>query len=102
MVLHTRPISVFGTVSADDLKRDYVKHYVKGKEVYSPSLRWFENVVHTVLLEFLKAQKVAEGKESKLSDLAVQEGIIYVKSKKLIKAGQVVTTKDVDLDFQNE
>lgn len=26
-----------GTLSADDLQRNYVKHYVKGKEVYSKS-----------------------------------------------------------------
>ena len=90
-----------GTLSADDLKRNYAKHYVKGKEVYSPSLRWFESVVRAVLLEFLRAQKAVEGKEPKLSDLAMEEGIIHVKSKKPLKAGQVVTTKDVDLDFQN-
>jgi len=91
-----------GTVSADDLSRNYVKHYIKGKEVYSPSLRWFESVVNTVLLEFLRAQNSVEGEESKLSDLAMEEGIIHVKSKKPFKTGLVVTTKDVDLDFHGE
>ena len=90
-----------GTLSADDLKRNYAKHYVKGKEVYSPSLRWFESVVRAVLLEFLRAQKAVEGKEPKLSDLAMEEGIIHVKVKKPLKAGRVVTTKDVDLNFQS-
>jgi len=90
-----------GTLSADDLKRDYVKHYVEGREVCSPSLRWFESVVHAVLLEFLRAQKVIEEKESRLSDLAMEEGIIHVKSKKPIEAGQVVTTEDVDLNFKS-
>jgi len=90
-----------GTLSADNLNRNYVKHYVKDKEVYSPSLRWFESVVRAVLLEFLRAQKMVEGKESKLSDLAIQEGIIYVKGKKPLKAGRVVTTKEVDLNFQS-
>ena len=90
-----------GTLSADNLNRNYVKHYVKGKEVYSPSLRWFETVVRAVLLEFLRAQKMVEGKESKLSDLAIEEGIIYVKVKKPLKAGRVVTTKEVDLNFQS-
>lgn len=91
-----------GTLSADALERKYVKHYVKGKEVYSPSLRWFENVVHAVLLEFLRTQKAVEGEEPRISDLAMKEGIIYVKSKKSPEAGRVISTKDVDLDFQSD
>lgn len=90
-----------GTLSADSLKRDYVKHYIEDREKYSPSLRWFESVVHAVLLAFVRAQKTVNGKESKLPDLALEEAIIHVKTKKAIKAGQVVTTKDVDLNFQS-
>lgn len=90
------------TLSADDLARKYVKHYVKGKEVYSPSLRWFESVVRAVLLEFLRSRKVIEGKESPLSVLAIEEQAIYLKAKKSLRLGQLITTKDIDLDFQNE
>jgi len=90
-----------GTLSADSLDRKYVKHYVEGRETYSPSLRWFESVVNSVLLEFLRVQKAVEGKESKLPDLAKEEAIIHVKSKKSLTAGRVVTTKEVDLNFQS-
>jgi len=89
-----------GTLSADNLKRDYVKHFIEGKETFSPSLRWFESVVHAVLLAFLRAQKIVDGKESKLPDLALEEAIIHVKAKRAIKAGRVVTTKDIDLNFR--
>lgn len=90
------------TLSADDLARKYVKHYIKGNEVYSPSLRWFESVVRAVLIEFLRTQQVIEGKESKLSMLAMEEQVINVKIKRRVKSGRFVTTKDVDLDFQSE
>lgn len=89
-----------GTLSADKLDRKYVKHYIKGREVYSPSLRWFGSVVRAVLLEFLRDQKIVEGQVSKLSDLAIEEAIIYVKSTKAIEVSQVVTTKDVDLNLR--
>jgi hypothetical protein len=92
-----------GTLSADDLGRNYVKHYIAGKEVYSPSLMWFEKVVHATLLEFLRTQKVEEKIEPKLSNLAIEEeAIINVKVTKAIEAGRIVTTKDVDLDFCSE
>jgi len=84
------------------LGRNHVKHYVRGREVYSPSLRWFENVVHATLLEFLRSQELAEGAETKPSDLAIEEGMIQVRVTRAIEAGRVVTTKDVDLDFRGE
>jgi hypothetical protein len=91
-----------GTLSADSLNRNYVKHYVEGKEVCSPSLRWFENLVRAVLLEFLRAQKIVEGAESKLSDLAMKEGVMDVKLTRVTEVGRIVTPDDVDLDFRNE
>lgn len=90
------------TISADDWNRNYVKHLVEHKEVYSPSLRWFTSVVRAVLLGFLRDQKVVEGGDSKLSDLAREEGIIQVKAARDLEAGRIVTSKDVDLDFHGE
>ena len=89
-----------GTLSADQTDRKYVKHYVKDdQEVYSPSLSWFASVVQAVLLKFLREQEVVKGQESILSDLAKEESIIYVRAAKEVKTGQVLTTKDIDLDY---
>jgi len=96
-----KEISV-GTLSADQIGRKYVKHYVKDKETYSPSLSWFTSVVQAVLLKFLREQEVVEGQESILSDLAREESIIYLEAAKEVKAGQVVTTKDINLDYQKK
>lgn len=90
------------TLSADDLKRKYVKHFIKGNEVYSPSLRWFESVVRAVLIEFLRPQPAIDGEESKLPMLAMEQQVINVKVKRPVKPGRLITTKDVDLDFQSE
>jgi hypothetical protein len=91
-----------GTLSADQTGRKYVKHYVKGTETYSPSLSWFTSVVQAVLLKFLGEQEVVEGQESILSDLAREEGIICVEPVKEVKTGQVVTTEDINLDYQKK
>jgi hypothetical protein len=91
-----------GTLSADDTDRKYVRHYVDNKEVVSPSISWFSNVVQVALLGFLRDQKTGQIQESKLSDLAREEGVIHVKAAREIKAGQVLTTSDVDLDFQKK
>jgi len=95
-----------GTLSADQTDRKYVKHYIDNREVVSPSISWFSNVVQVVLLGFLRDQKIAQIQESILSDLAKEENIIHVKLAREIKAkagaGYVLTTKDVDLDFQKK
>jgi len=88
------------TISAADLNRNYVKHLVDDKEVYSPSLRWLTSLVRAVLLEFLRDQKIVEGRDSKLPDLAREEGIIHFKAAKDIEMGRVVTSKELDLDFK--
>lgn len=53
-------------------------------------------------MQFILDRKTREGYESILSDLAREEGIIYVRAAGKVKAGQVVTTKDTDLDFQEK
>jgi hypothetical protein len=91
-----------GSLSADKTKRDYVKHYIQNKEVYSPSIRWFEKVVNATLLNFLEQQKIATEQETKLSALAREEAVIYVKAAKVLQLGRVLTTEDVDLDFKKK
>jgi hypothetical protein len=91
-----------GTLSADNVNRNYVKHYVENKEVCSPSITWFERVVRVALLEFLRKQKVTDGHDSALSRLAREEGVIYLKTARNVESGQIVTTSDVDLDFHEK
>ncbi len=89
-----------GSLSAEHSKRIYVKHYIGDKEVFSPSIRWFEKVVRSSLLSFLEQQSEVKGEESKLPQLAKDEGVIYVKTAKPVQSGRVVTTSDLDLDFR--
>ena len=88
-----------GTLSADNTNRNYLKHYIDGKETYSPSLRWFVKVVHAVLTNFLEQQKKVDSEE-KLSDLAREEAVIYLKSAKTVKSGRIAFAGDFDLDFK--
>ena len=82
---------------ADRAGYSYVKHYVEGKETYSPGLGWLERVVHTSLIEFLRQQKTAEKTDFDLADLAGQESIITLKAKRPVQSGRVVTGADVDV-----
>jgi len=91
-----------GTLSADHTDRKYVKHYIDNREVVSPSISWFSSIVRVALIGFLRDQKIDQIQESKLSDLAKEEGIIHVKAAREIKAGHVVTTHDVDLDYKKK
>jgi len=90
------------TLSADFLNRKYVKHYIKEKERYSPSIKWFESVVRAVLIGFLRDQRISWKRKSKLNELAMKEKVIYLKLSKSVKLGQLITTEDVDLDFQKD
>ena len=91
-----------GTLSADHTDRKYVRHYIDNREVVSPSISWFGSVVQAVLLGFLRDQMIVKIHESIMSDLAMEEGIIYVRAAKQVKTGQLLTTKDVDLDCQKK
>jgi hypothetical protein len=89
-----------GVFVADRLKRNYVKHKEKSKEVYSPSTKWMGSVVRAVLLEFLRHQKVGDVQESKLSEIAMEEVAINLIAARTVKGGQLVTSEDFDLDFR--
>jgi hypothetical protein len=88
-----------GSQTADQSNRPYIKHYVESKETFSPSLRWFEKLVRAVLINFLIEQPILNPVETKLSDLARDEALIYMKiAKDGLLPGRLVTTQDLDLD----
>lgn len=89
-----------GSLAADKSGLKYVKHIVDGKEIKSPSLTWFENVVRGVLIEFLrKCDKVRTNVEDRrrLANLAISEGVLHVKLRKPKKPGEVVFQGDIDI-----
>lgn len=89
-----------GSLAADKSGLKYVKHTVDGKEIKSPSLTWFENVVRGVLIEFLrKCEKVGTNVENRrrLVNLAISESVLHVKLLKTKKAGEVVFQGDIDI-----
>jgi len=81
---------------ADRAEIPAVKHFVKGKEVMTPSLLWFERIVQGVLVNFLSRQKIRKTQKN-LSELARERGIIHLKTKKETVAGQFVTKEDLEL-----
>lgn len=81
---------------ADRAEIPAVKHFVKGKEVITPGLLWFERIVQGVLVNFLRRQKIRKTQKN-LSELARERGIIYLKTKKALVQGQFVTKENFDL-----
>ncbi len=87
-----------GSLAADKAGLKYVKHYIDGKEMKSPSLTWFENIVRGVLIEFLKKQVGTSVEDRRrLVDLAVTESVLNVKLRKPKKPGEVVFLGEVDI-----
>jgi len=82
--------------SADSANVPALKHYVNGKEVRTPSLSWFERIVQGVLVNFLRRQAIKETRKD-FAELSRERGIIYLKAKKPLKAGQIVTREDVEI-----
>lgn len=84
---------------ADMLNRIYIKHVVEGKEIKTPSLRWFESVVRKTLVGFLLAHDKGDANpEDTIKEISLEHGILKLVSKKNIEAGSVVTEGDLDLD----
>jgi len=86
------------TEIADGLNRVYVKHIIDGKEVKTPSLRWFESVVRNSLLGFLIAQESNEDPKDRVKEISLEHGVIQLIASRDITAGSVVTEKDFKLD----
>lgn len=72
----------------------YVKHYVNKKEVKTPRISWFEQIVSGVIFEFIKRQKRGDNKNN-LSKLALEESVVYLKARRPLEAGELLSEKDV-------
>lgn len=84
---------------ADRLNRNYVKNEIDGKEVKTPSLKWFESVVSSALIGFLNKQPINSSMSfEKIKDLSLEKGFVKIKVKKPLEAGVVVKADDVELD----
>ena len=79
-----------------NIKSKYVKHYVNKKEVKTPRITWFENIVNGVIFEYIKKQILGSNKNN-LSKLALEESTVHLKVKRSIKAGTLLTENDVDI-----
>ena len=84
------------SILADRARIPAVKHFVKGKEVITPGLLWFEVIVQGVLVNFLRRQKIRKTQKD-VSELARERGMINLKTKKATVAGQFVTKEDLEL-----
>ena len=84
---------------ADRLDKKYVKNEIDGKEIKTPSLKWFESVVSNALIGFLNQQPI-NGSMSleKIKDLSLEKGFVKLKAKKPLNGGTFITTGDVELD----
>ena len=64
-------------LTADELAVPSVTHYVDGKEISTPGLVWFAQIVQRSLVGFLdKSPKNAEADRDYLQEIAARRGII--------------------------
>lgn len=86
------------TDMADQLNRVYVKNLIDGKEVKTPSLKWFESVARNTLLGFLLAQEINAEPSDRVKEISLEHGIVQLIASRDITAGSVVNAKDFNLD----
>jgi hypothetical protein len=85
---------------ADMLNRIYIRNIIDGKEVRTPSLKWFEHIVRASLIGYLSKVE-QEQKNSKidiLKEISLESGRVILKTKGDIKPGHLVTSSDVEMD----
>jgi hypothetical protein len=85
---------------ADKFNKPYIKNFPGDKEIKTPGLKWFENVVRKTLINFIQSIEIKE--KNKLVDyfkeISLHYGMIRVKFKKIMDKGQFVYEKDLDLE----
>jgi hypothetical protein len=86
------------TELADQLNRVYVKNFIDGKEVKTPSLKWFEKVVRNTLLDFLISHEISAENKDRIKEISLEHGVINLQAKREIVAGSIVTEKDLNID----
>jgi hypothetical protein len=88
-----KPLSLAADL-ADRVEQKFVTHIEDGRQVVTPSLRWFENLVRSVLTEFSRRQ--SGEKRASLARLALEEGTLVLRAKRSVKRGQIATREDVE------
>ena len=85
---------------ADRLGKPYIKNLIDGKEVRTPGLKWFEEIVRETLLGFLNSYEVNnKSKNDWLKTISLEYGIVLLKAKRNgIVPGHLVSDRDVELD----
>jgi|GEM_PF-1200351 hypothetical protein len=89
-----KPLSLASTV-ADQASERFVTHYEDGRETVTPGTAWFEKIVRSVIMEFLRKQNGP--RRASLSALALQEGILTLRAKRSVERGSILTRDDVSL-----
>lgn len=95
-----KPISHASLDLAERTGLKYIRVIENGRETKKPRLTWFESIVRSVLIEYLR--RVGKGKSvnedrSKLVQLAVSEAIVMLKLKKTKRPGEIVFSSDVEI-----
>jgi hypothetical protein len=80
---------------AERAEKKYVRHLENGRKILTPSLRWFENIVRSVLMEFLSRQS-GDAKTS-LALLAMEEATLMMRARRAMQAGRILSFDDVEL-----
>ena len=85
---------------ADKHDRIYVKNVIDGKEVLTPGLKWFERIVRNCLIGYLLNIELKKDNDhiDHFKNISLESNTVYLKIKKQMMAGSVVTEKDVELD----
>lgn len=85
-------------VMADQEKSSYFKHELNGKEVKTPGIGWFANIVRNALLGFLKTQDMpdSDGNLNTFARIAIEQGSIKMKVKRAVEKGEPVNIKDIE------
>ena len=86
---------------ADSLNRPYVLNIIDGKEVRTPSLKWFESIVQSTLIGYLNSIDIDNGEGTDhLKEISIEEDKITFKGKgrRKIEPLTPVYMSDLELD----
>jgi len=86
------------SLQADRVGKMYFKHATDGKEVKTPGLSWFADIVNSSLLGFLRSDsrpRVAADSD-RISRIAMERGMLKLKAKRAIKKGEAITFDDIE------
>lgn len=83
---------------ADRHNRVYVTNIIDGKYIKTPGFKWFSTIVQKTLIGFLNSITITdESPSDHFKELSLEYGTVFLKAKRPIKPGHVVTQDDVEL-----